>query len=249
MAKQSEAADGVLDRVRESVTGIRIAVRMRRSDDAPTEEIELLADELPDADQAQPALAGEDYPRTRAIMPPPPPLAALRASTLLGPRPQPVDRSEPAQLQLGVEHARRQRARDAYMSELEKVFAQRSEELLEADRREASLVSRVHQQTLRIAELEQQLQAQSVLGQQLQAAAPQPASQPADELLRIRGIGPSFAQALRAVGVDSLAAIAAWSPADASEISRRLKIKNSRIQRDRWIEQARCLLEDEAARA
>jgi predicted flap endonuclease-1-like 5' DNA nuclease len=247
MAEQSEAAGMVLDRVRESVTGIRIAVRMRRSDDAPTEEIELLADELADADQAHLALSGDEYALTPPSMPPPPPLAALRVRQAAQPADR-SDRSDPAQLRLDLERSRRQREGDAYLRELEKVFAQRSQELLEADGREASLVSRLHQQTLRIAELEQQLLAKSALVEQLQAAA-QRAPQPTDELLRIRGIGPSYARALRALGVDSLAAIAAWSPADVSEISQRLNIKSSRVERGRWIEQARTLLADEAPRA
>jgi predicted flap endonuclease-1-like 5' DNA nuclease len=259
MAEQSEAAGLVLDQIRESVTGIRIAVRMRRSDDAPTEEIELLADELVDADQAQLALSGDDCAPTPASMPPLPPVAALRVSRPraapqlvcppAGQAVQPVDRSEPAQLRLDLERSRRQREDGAYLRDLEKVYAQRCQELLEADRREASLASRVHQQALRIVELERQLHAQSALVEQPQAAATQRVAQGTDELLRIRGIGSSYARALRALGVDSLAAIAAWGPADVSEISRRLNIKSSRIQRDRWIEQARTLLGDEAARA
>jgi len=244
----------------ESASSIRIAVSIRRNDDAPTEEIELLADELVEFEPAEPA---PFFARIRSRIPPLPPLFGRRTRRppplAAGPSSVGTDTSEMVQLRLDVDRLlSRQRDSDAYLCELEKTYQQRSQELLEADRREAALTSRVHQQALRMAELEQQLQEKNLLVVQLQAAGspalPPPAARvPAaavskDELLRIRGIGPSYAQALRALGVGSLAAVAAWSEADVSMIAERLNIKIRRIRRDRWVEQARTLLAEGESR-
>jgi predicted flap endonuclease-1-like 5' DNA nuclease len=246
---EPEPASVVSTFSRESVTGIRIAVTMSRGDDAPSEEIELLADELIEITTTDPPLLGAEEPvRMRSGMPPLPPMAARSGA----PRPPQAaalaQPAEPEQLQLEIDRLlRRQRARDAYLSELEKTCVQRSQELLEADKRAASLTSRVHQQALRIAELEQQLRDRSLLVDLQPAAASGMVD--SDELLRIRGIGPNYARALRAIGVDSLAAIAAWSLSDVSAVAERLEIKTGRIQRDRWIEQARALLARDSAAA
>lgn len=251
---EPEAVDVPSTTRRRSVSAVRIAVSMRRSEDAPSEEIELLADELIEDDPSPPAAL---LARIRSRIPALPrwfrrrlnlPLVAAAPSTATPPA------SELAELRLDIDRLlSRMRDRDAYLDELERIYQQRSAELLEADRREADLTSRVHRQALHIAELERQLQDRNLRILQLQAACslalPAHALQPPaagsgkDELLRIRGIGPSYAQALRTLGVDSLAAIAAWSPCDVSAIAKRLNIKTRRIQRDRWIEQARALLQ------
>ncbi|HSF96865.1 MAG TPA: NADH-quinone oxidoreductase subunit NuoE [Thermohalobaculum sp.] len=62
----------------------------------------------------------------------------------------------------------------------------------------------------------------------------------ADDLTKIKGIGPKMAETLNAMGVTSYAQIAAWSEAEAAEIDGKAKARG-RIARDGWIEQARAL--------
>lgn len=86
-------------------------------------------------------------------------------------------------------------------------------------------------------------------------AAPLPASAPApippaaapvapaaaDDLTRIKGIGPKLVALLGELGVTSYAQIAAWSDADVERIDARLGRFAGRITRDQWIEQAKML--------
>jgi predicted flap endonuclease-1-like 5' DNA nuclease len=72
-------------------------------------------------------------------------------------------------------------------------------------------------------------------------AAIEPRALTTDDLRLIRGIGPGYQRALVALGVQSFASIAAWTDEDIVKVSRELGIKPGRIQRDRWIEQARAL--------
>ena len=129
----------------------------------------------------------------------------------------------------------------AYVSRLESVFARRSQELLEADEREAALVRRFREQLLRIAELERHVREQKEQIQELQAVLPQRPRGLDSELLRIRGIGPKYARALDALGLGSIASIAALSGADVQRIEQQLRIRNGRIQREQWVEQAQVL--------
>ena len=82
------------------------------------------------------------------------------------------------------------------------------------------------------------------------AAEPSPAPPPAqpaarqdgaDELLRIKGLGPKLAQQLQALGVTSLAQVAAWDDAEIDRIDAQLGRFQGRIRRDDWPEQARLL--------
>ncbi|MFN4019994.1 MAG: hypothetical protein ACK4IC_05710 [Erythrobacter sp.] len=86
-------------------------------------------------------------------------------------------------------------------------------------------------------------------------AAPPPASAPApvpaaaapvapaaaDDLTRIKGIGPKLVALLGELGITTYAQIAAWSDADVEQIDAQLGRFAGRITRDQWIEQARLL--------
>jgi predicted flap endonuclease-1-like 5' DNA nuclease len=74
------------------------------------------------------------------------------------------------------------------------------------------------------------------------APAPAPtASGPADDLTRIKGLGPKLAVLLGELGVTTFAQIAAWSAADIARIDAKLGRFAGRIERDQWVEQARLL--------
>lgn len=75
------------------------------------------------------------------------------------------------------------------------------------------------------------------------AAAPEPApaaSQGADDLKLLKGVGPALEKKLHENGVTSFAQIAGWSAADVEEMDERLSFKG-RIDRDGWVEQAKTL--------
>lgn len=65
---------------------------------------------------------------------------------------------------------------------------------------------------------------------------------PADDLRRIRGIGPKVEAALHAAGVTRLSQIAAWDEARIEEVAPRIGRAASRIRGDDWIGQARNLV-------
>ncbi len=76
--------------------------------------------------------------------------------------------------------------------------------------------------------------------------APAPALAPsapaaADDLARIKGVGPKLVALLGELGVTSYAQIAAWSDADVERIDAQLGRFAGRITRDQWIEQAKLL--------
>jgi len=75
------------------------------------------------------------------------------------------------------------------------------------------------------------------------APAPAPASTPAaaDDLTRIKGLGPKLSGLLGELGVTSFAQIAAWSDEDISRIDAQLGRFAGRITRDQWVEQAKLL--------
>lgn len=63
-----------------------------------------------------------------------------------------------------------------------------------------------------------------------------------DNLKMIRGIGPANEAKLKAIGVTTFAEIAAWGEKEQAEISERLAFAG-RIEREKWVEQARVLAE------
>ena len=64
---------------------------------------------------------------------------------------------------------------------------------------------------------------------------------PADELTRMKGVGPKVAAMLNGLGVTRYDQIAAWSEADVARMDAQLGAFKGRITRDQWIEQARFL--------
>lgn len=73
------------------------------------------------------------------------------------------------------------------------------------------------------------------------APAPAPAPVAADDLSRIKGIGPKLVTLLGELGITSFAQIAAWEAADVARIDGQLGRFAGRITRDQWIEQAKLL--------
>lgn len=65
----------------------------------------------------------------------------------------------------------------------------------------------------------------------------------ADDLLRIKGVGPKLVALLGSLGVRHFAQIAAWDDAEIDRIDAQLGTFAGRIRRDNWVEQARCLYE------
>lgn len=59
-----------------------------------------------------------------------------------------------------------------------------------------------------------------------------------DDLTRVKGIGPKYAEGLRSMGVTRLEHIAGWSVADVERVAAFLKIKPSRILNAGWVESA-----------
>lgn len=70
---------------------------------------------------------------------------------------------------------------------------------------------------------------------------PEPAPASADDLTRIKGLGPKIAGLLAGQGVTRFAQIAAWTDADVERIDANLGRFQGRITRDQWVEQAKLL--------
>ena len=72
------------------------------------------------------------------------------------------------------------------------------------------------------------------------APAPTLAAAPAgaDDLKKLKGVGPKLEEKLHAAGVTSFAQIAAWGPEEIAAMDEKLSFKG-RIERDGWIEQAK----------
>lgn len=74
------------------------------------------------------------------------------------------------------------------------------------------------------------------------APAPAPApSAEADDLKRIKGVGPKLVTMLNEQGITTFAQIAAWSDADIQRVDATLGRFSGRIVRDQWVEQAKLL--------
>lgn len=72
-----------------------------------------------------------------------------------------------------------------------------------------------------------------------QESRPAPVS-PNDDLKKIKGIGPRLEQKLIAMGVTRFGQIAAWTDEEIAAVNASLRF-SGRIERDRWVEQARVL--------
>lgn len=68
-----------------------------------------------------------------------------------------------------------------------------------------------------------------------------PAAASADDLTRIKGLGPKISGLLTEMGVTSFSQIASWSDADIERIDAELGRFKGRITRDQWVAQARLL--------
>ena len=80
-----------------------------------------------------------------------------------------------------------------------------------------------------------------------QEEAGQAAPEGADDLTRLKGVGPKLAAQLNTLGVTSFAQIAGWSEAEIDRIDDQLGRFKGRIRRDNWIEQAKLLSEGDTA--
>jgi predicted flap endonuclease-1-like 5' DNA nuclease len=69
---------------------------------------------------------------------------------------------------------------------------------------------------------------------------------PSDDLCRIKGVGPKFADALRAIGFHRYEQIAALTPTEIERIDSQLGAFRGRLTRDRIVEQADYLARDDA---
>lgn len=69
----------------------------------------------------------------------------------------------------------------------------------------------------------------------------------ADDLARIKGVGPKLVALLGELGITAYAQIAGWSDADVERIDAQLGRFKGRITRDQWIEQAKLLAEGDEA--
>lgn len=74
-----------------------------------------------------------------------------------------------------------------------------------------------------------------------------PAAPAADDLTRMKGVGPRLAERLGSVGITSFAQLAALTPEEADALDARLGDFQGRIHRDRWIEQASFLAKEDIA--
>lgn len=70
------------------------------------------------------------------------------------------------------------------------------------------------------------------------------ASGGADDLKQLKGVGPALEKKLHAEGVTTFAQVAAWGPADITDMDDKLSFKG-RIDRDGWVEQAKALASGE----
>lgn len=69
----------------------------------------------------------------------------------------------------------------------------------------------------------------------------------ADNLTRIKGVGPKLSATLNGLGITRYAQIAAWTDADVAAIDPKLGAFQGRIARDNWIEQCRYLATGDTA--
>jgi NADH-quinone oxidoreductase subunit E len=84
----------------------------------------------------------------------------------------------------------------------------------------------------------------SGIGSLLDSGTTQPVAseEAADDLQKIKGIGPKIAGILQDLGIRRYAQIAAWTPDNVAWINDHLRFKG-RVERERWIEQAKTLIE------
>ena len=85
------------------------------------------------------------------------------------------------------------------------------------------------------------------VGEVVEVAAAPLAAGEADDLRRIKGIGPKLVATLSALGVSRFDQIAVWTDADLARVDSQLGSFAGRPARDNWIEQARLLSSGDTA--
>jgi predicted flap endonuclease-1-like 5' DNA nuclease len=70
---------------------------------------------------------------------------------------------------------------------------------------------------------------------------------PADDLTRIKGVGPKLMTLLAGLGITRFSQVAEWTEADLAHVDAQLGAFTGRPQRDNWIEQARLLASGDVA--
>jgi len=78
-------------------------------------------------------------------------------------------------------------------------------------------------------------------GPDIAPAPPAPPAGAADDLTRIKGLGPKIAALLGEFGVTTFAQIAAWTPEEVERMDAKMGRFSGRITRDQWVEQAKML--------
>lgn len=135
--------------------------------------------------------------------------------------------------------------------EQEKVEAAGSAELAKS-RAEAgevaALASKVRELEAEKAQLNQQLDARQETINKLEhdladnlAWGNAEAGAPADDLTRIKGIGPKYARKLNELGVTKISQVAAWKDEDIARFAAQLKAAPGRIRKAGWVESAKQL--------
>jgi predicted flap endonuclease-1-like 5' DNA nuclease len=77
--------------------------------------------------------------------------------------------------------------------------------------------------------------------------APEPVAGEADDLRRIKGVGPKLVALLHGLGITRFAEIAGWTEADIDRVDAQLGTFAGRIRRDSWVAQARFLAAGDTA--
>ncbi len=141
-----------------------------------------------------------------------------------------------ADLELKVSQSATLRSR---MAELEEETAR----LAELELKISVLESSLDAERQASAKLKQQLAERDQRSAALEARLAEAPAQTSDDLKAIRGIGPKYEKALKALGVTTLRQIAEWSDADVASFAEKLKLKPERIERDDWVGRAKKLVE------
>lgn len=92
---------------------------------------------------------------------------------------------------------------------------------------------------------------------EVEAATPPPAPEPApapavtdseaDDLSRLKGVGPKLVALLHGMGITRYAQIAAWTDEDITRVDAQLGNFKGRVTRDDWVEQAKFLASGDKA--
>lgn len=239
-----------------------VAPRVSVNPSAPSSAIPSVPPTLPSA----PPLPQRFTPGPPPVAPNAPLSSAPPSAPSLRP-PPPSERARSAELEskharLSIELVEAKAAlmrAEAERARLERALAE------ERSTREAALRAAREEATQRVAELERrverlrelearvdELEAQALevvtlrqrnaeLEAALATASKRSLAAP-DDLKRLRGVGPAFERALRALGITTFAQIAEFTEADIERVAQSLKLKPERIRRDDWVGIARALL-------